>query len=310
MGKKWDRIGDVGKATGGFSKGAKAEKGVRGEIRSLPTYKPNGNVKCRNCGRWKIGHVPGDGGGGGLKCQCEKPDFPNVSLEYSVKMQEWHHGWVEEAYRVLKPNGIIKAFSGTRTFHRLASAMDEAGFVDIRIEAWCYGSGFPKSLNVSKALDKINGVDEKIEKEICSYLQSRREELGLTVNAVDQQVFGGTTRYSWVEGRRGGKHSGKVYLPTPREWVKLKEVLKLDSRYDAYVESVIPLREHRHSTDGGKAKTMDIVGGDYGYQDGDRWGKGYRITQARTPEAERWDGWGTAMKPSWEPVIVGRKPTL
>ena len=97
MGKKWDRIGDVGKATGGFSKGAKAEKGVRGEIRSLPTYKPSGNVKCRNCGRWKIGHIPGDGGGGGLKCLCEKPDFPNVSLEYSVKMQDWHLLWLNEA---------------------------------------------------------------------------------------------------------------------------------------------------------------------------------------------------------------------
>lgn len=152
MGKKWDRIGDVGKATGGFSKGAKAEKGVRGEIRSLPTYKPSGNVKCNNCGRWKIGHVPGDGGGGGLKCLCEKPDFPNVSLDYSLKMQDWHLQWLEQAYRVLKPNGVIKAFSGTRTFHRLAAAMEEAGFTDIRVEAWCYGSGFPKSMNVSKKL--------------------------------------------------------------------------------------------------------------------------------------------------------------
>lgn len=63
-------------------------------------------------------------------------------------------------YRVLKPGGIVKAFSGTRTYHRMAAAMEEAGFVldpAESLEAWSYGSGFPKSLNISKAIDKVHG---------------------------------------------------------------------------------------------------------------------------------------------------------
>ena len=53
--------------------------------------------------------------------------------------------------------GVVKAFSGTRTFHRMAAAMAEAGLTDLRIESWNYGSGFPKSMNIGKALDKANG---------------------------------------------------------------------------------------------------------------------------------------------------------
>ena len=59
-----------------------------------------------------------------------------------------------EAHRVLKPNGVLKAFSGTRTFHHLIAMVEEIGFASIRIEAWTYGSGFPKSHNLSKKFEK------------------------------------------------------------------------------------------------------------------------------------------------------------
>lgn len=63
----------------------------------------------------------------------------------------------DEVYRVLKPGGVVKAFSGTRTFHRMAAAMEEAGLIlepQESLEAWCYGSGFPKSLNVGKQMEE------------------------------------------------------------------------------------------------------------------------------------------------------------
>jgi len=75
------------------------------------------------------------------------------------EMQRWHETWLTEAYRILIPGGIIKAFSATRTYHRLAMAMHEVGFENIHGEAWCYGSGFPKSLNVGKALEKAGELE-------------------------------------------------------------------------------------------------------------------------------------------------------
>ena len=62
-----------------------------------------------------------------------------------------------QALRVLKPGGHLLAFSGSRTYHRMTCAIEDAGF-DIRDQImWVYGSGFPKSLDVSKAIDKAAG---------------------------------------------------------------------------------------------------------------------------------------------------------
>ena len=76
-----------------------------------------------------------------------------------ASQRKWHDGWLKEAFRVLKSGGVIKAFSGTRTFHHLLQAMDTVGFTEIKLEAWTYGSGFPKSLNIGKNIDKITGFD-------------------------------------------------------------------------------------------------------------------------------------------------------
>lgn len=61
--------------------------------------------------------------------------------------------WARECLRVLKPGGHLIAFGGTRTWHRLAVAVENAGFEIRDSIAWLYGSGFPKSHNVSKAID-------------------------------------------------------------------------------------------------------------------------------------------------------------
>jgi site-specific DNA-methyltransferase (adenine-specific) len=68
--------------------------------------------------------------------------------------QEWHHAWATEALRVLKPGGHLLAFGGTRTYHRLACAIEDAGFEIRDSLLWLYGSGFPKSLAVDKAIDR------------------------------------------------------------------------------------------------------------------------------------------------------------
>src|SRR5690554_6451978 len=66
--------------------------------------------------------------------------------------------WARECLRVLKPGGHLLAFGGSRTWHRLAVAVEDAGFEIRDSIAWLYGSGFPKSLDVSKAIDKAAGA--------------------------------------------------------------------------------------------------------------------------------------------------------
>jgi hypothetical protein len=66
-----------------------------------------------------------------------------------------------EVLRVLKPGGHLLAFAGTRTQHRMAVAIEDAGFEIRDMIAWVYGSGFPKSLDVSKAIDKAAGAERE-----------------------------------------------------------------------------------------------------------------------------------------------------
>lgn len=169
-------------------------------------------------------------------------------------------------------------------------------------------SGFPKSLNIGKAISKMRGVDPVKEQEIATYLRGQREALGLTRAQVDAAVFGGTTRYTFVEGRNNEKGDFCIYLPTPEEWVRVKDVLKLDDRFDAYIQAAIPSRAERALVDGGKAELVGTEEGSFGYQQsGARWEKTQRVTKPATDDAKRWDGWGTALKPSWEPVLVFSK---
>lgn len=79
--------------------------------------------------------------------------------------------WVE-CLRVLKPGGHLLAFAGTRTQHRMAVNIEDAGFEIRDMIAWVYGSGFPKSLNISKAIDKKQGNERLTESEINVPIQS------------------------------------------------------------------------------------------------------------------------------------------
>jgi DNA modification methylase len=127
-----------------------------------------------------------------------------------------------ECLRVLKPGGHILAFGGSRTWHRLAVAVEDAGFELRDSIAWLYGSGFPKSLDVSKAIDKAAGAE--------------RESLH-DPNA-----------------NRRNKVARKFWSSSDPE--------------------------------------------------------NSAVTAPATDDAKKWQGWGTALKPAFEPVVVGRKPLV
>jgi DNA modification methylase len=141
--------------------------------------------------------------------------------------QRWCQAWAAECLRVLKPGGHLVAFGGTRTWHRLTCAIEDAGF-DLRDSlAWLYGSGYPKSLNVSKAIDKAAGAIREVVSEGAAVKRM--------IPGADQNSSG-----SWI------KDNGRVFIPTE--------------------------------------------------------------TAPATDAAKCWQGWGTALKPSFEPVVVARKP--
>jgi DNA modification methylase len=149
--------------------------------------------------------------------------LPDYSATKPAQMQAFHLVWAQEALRVLKPGAHLLAFSGTRTYHRMACAIEDAGF-EIRDQiGWCYGSGFPKSHDVSKGIDRLAGVE--------------REIVGPSKRHAGQS-------YQWA---------GEIRHPT-------------------------------HSED--KAA----------------------ITAPATEAAIQWQGWGTALKPAWEPIVLARKP--
>jgi len=80
--------------------------------------------------------------------------WDSTGIAYDVEL------W-QECMRVLKPGGHLLAFSGTRTYHRMAVAIEDAGFEVRDMIEWVYGSGFPKSLNIGKAVDKLQGNERE-----------------------------------------------------------------------------------------------------------------------------------------------------
>jgi hypothetical protein len=96
--------------------------------------------------------------------------FMNKKWDYDVPSVEI---WAE-CLRVLKPGGHLLAFAGTRTQHRMAVRIEDAGFEIRDMVAWVYGSGFPKSLDVSKALDKAAGVEREDSGRHPNWRESKR----------------------------------------------------------------------------------------------------------------------------------------
>lgn len=130
------------------------------------------------------------------------------------------------ALRVLKPGGHLLAFGGTRTFHRIAVAIEDAGFEIRDVVSWVYGSGFPKSLDVSKAIDREAGAEREV-------VGIRRDGCGNTASSI-------------------------------------------------------------HKEDGFAAARGTV----------------FSVTASATASAKEWEGWGTALKPAYEPIILARKPLV
>jgi DNA modification methylase len=149
--------------------------------------------------------------------------------ESPASYYRWCAAWATECLRVLKPGGHLLAFGGTRTWHRLACGVEDAGFELRDTITWLYSQGFPKSHDVSKAIDKAAGA--------------AREVIGVNEDYLKRKPNGMKTTGATTYG----------YSVT-------------DYPTDA------------------------------------------RVTTPATDAAKQWSGWGTALKPASEPILVARKP--
>jgi DNA modification methylase len=222
--------------------------------------------------------------------------WDNSGIAYSVEL------WTQ-CLRVLKPGGHLLSFGGTRTWHRVAVAIEDAGF-DVRDSiAWMYGSGFPKSLDVSKAIDKSNGKYQVDLAPFGAYVRELREAKGLSRKQLDE-LMGTNTAVSWWEGRASG-----VQLPSKETYERLKPVLGMDNRFDSLIEWAEAEREVIGKSSTGASEFMGSKLSNKGNGLGNEVLK-YDITAPSTQEAKQWEGWGTALKPAFEPVVVARKPLI
>lgn len=156
--------------------------------------------------------------------------FMAKKWDYDVPSQEiW-----EECFRVLKHGGYLLAFAGSRTYHRMAVKIEDAGF-EIRDQImWIYGSGFPKSLDIAKA--------------------------------IEGKLTHGSSNTKDFHQLKGDRESGRIGFTRTN--------FEQQSRPNDYTG------------------VHDIV----------------RNVQYTTNEAKEWKGWGTALKPAHEPIVMARKP--
>jgi hypothetical protein len=199
--------------------------------------------------------------------------------------------------RVLKPGAHLLAFGGTRTHHRMVCAIEDAGF-EIRDEIqWLYGSGFPKSLDVSKAIDARK--DWSLVERLSGEIKRARAVVGWSLAELGERMKAHTDEQYGKWYHRGGHmffETGRS-LPSRPEWDLLRSLLPIGPEFHAVYEAaerevVGAFRNDR----GGRA--ISIIQG----------GIEYAPTAPATESARQWEGWGTALKPACEPICLARKP--
>jgi site-specific DNA-methyltransferase (adenine-specific) len=155
-----------------------------------------------------------------------------------------------------------------------------------------YGSGFPKSLDVSKALDKVNGESGRLHK-FTAYMRTT----GLTAKQINDTT-----------GTFMGSHyltdKSQPAIPTCALWSKLRP---LCGEVPAWVDELVQRIEAEREVVG-QAIGTDTAKARLGMPGQDNQRREYNITAPATPEAQQWAGWGTALKPALEPITVARKP--
>ena len=207
----------------------------------------------------------------------------------------------EECLRVLKPGGHMAVFAGARTQDLMGLSIRLAGFEIRDTLGWVYGSGFPKSMDVSKAIDRSNGENRNRQYEFTEWMRST----GITAREINEAT--GTSQESGH--LLAGPNHSQPHIATADMFDKLRPLLP---EVPERIERLVAERTGIEWTDYVK---REVVGAQKGAMSG--WNMDGTtkfvdrdITTPATSDAQRWDGWGTALKPAIEPIILARKPLV
>jgi hypothetical protein len=179
----------------------------------------------------------------------------------------------------------------------MAVRIEDAGFEIRDMIAWVYGSGFPKSLDVSKAIDKNNGEVGRLHK-FTEWMRTT----GLSA----KQINDATDTFM---GSHYLTDKSQPAIPTRALWSKLRPLCGfIPAWVDELVDRIEAEREVVGKGSGAISTRKDLR-----VDNGTVWGaksSEFDITAPATPEAKQWQGWGTALKPALEPITVARKPLI
>ena len=200
----------------------------------------------------------------------------------------------DECFRVLKPGGHVLAFAGSRTYDLMTLGLRLAGFEIRDGIAWIYSTGFPKSRNVTEAMDawragETQGVGPTGPRpgvyEVTAFLRKARDAAGWN-NADIDGLFGTHGMAShWTS------QASQPAVPSVAQWRLLKRELGFGGAVDNLVELLGATERPEQVTEASKVTSRRFLGS----LDSD-------------PDADPATGWGTALKPAFEPVVCARKP--
>ena len=224
---------------------------------------------------------------------------PPYGISFMAKKWDYDVPSVEvwkEAMRVLKPGGHALIACGTRTQHRMVVNIEDAGFEIRDVVSWIYGSGFPKSLNIGKQIDKCNGDPNRLEK-FTGWMRTT----GMKARIADE-IMGTAT----MAGHYFCK--SQPAIPTAALWAKLRPHIAID--IPRWVDELVERIEAEREVVGEKSSGLSGGSGNTvgRFTDSRNENGKVNITAPATEAAKQWDGWGTALKPACEFFTLARKP--
>jgi hypothetical protein len=225
-------------------------------------------------------------------------EWDRTGIAYNVAL--WN-----ECLRVLKPGGHLLSFGAPKTYHRMACAVEDAGFRIIDQLDWIYTHGKPKGTDLARAIDRRRDDREQV-LQVTAWLKTARDASGMSnrdLNRILGWPADGHAQHFTTQGVAAA-------VPTVEQWQQLREALGFD---DTEIWPTVAEQNARKGTVGAAFAQREVIsqrteaprtGGLYGGYSGE-----VVKSLPHSDQAQRWAGWNTTLRPAHDPILLARKST-